>query len=69
MPSARIVEAVDVLEDGQLGVSARLPRSSPYQLRLDRFEGRLYGGVIIAIALTAHRYLEPMLAQELQVVV
>jgi len=69
MPPSRIVEAVDVLEDGQLGVSARLPRPSPDQLSLDRLEERLDGGVVIAVALAAHRYLEAVLTQELLIIV
>ena len=51
MPPSRIVETVDVLEDGQLCVSARLPRPSPDQLSLDRLEERLDGGIVVAIAL------------------
>lgn len=47
MPSAWIVEAVDVLEDGQFGVSARLPRPSPDQLGLDRLEERLDSCIVI----------------------
>ena len=63
MPPTRIVEAVDVLEDGQLGISARLARPLPDQLRFDRVEERLDGRVNVAVALAAHRYLEPMLAK------
>ena len=39
------------------------------QLRLDGFEEGFNGGIIIAIALTAHGYLEAMLAQYLLIVV
>jgi hypothetical protein len=38
MPSAWIVEAIDILEDGQLCFSSRLPRPTPNQLGLDRFK-------------------------------
>lgn len=69
MPPSRIVEAVDVLEYGQLRVSARLPRPAPDELGLDRFEERLDGRVVIAVALAAHRYLEAMLTQKLLIVV
>jgi hypothetical protein len=65
----RIVEAIDVLEDGRFSLPPGLPGPSPDELSFDRFEEGLDGGVIIAIALTTHRYLEPMLAQEFLVVV
>ena len=68
MPPSRIVKAVDVLEGGQLGVSARVPRLSPDQLGLDRLEERLDGGVVIAVALAAHRYLEAVMTQELLII-
>ena len=68
MPTARVIEAVDVLEDGRLSLSAGFPRASPNQLGLDRLEEGLNGGVIVAIALAAHRHLEPMLAQDLLIV-
>ena len=69
MPPARIVEAVDVFEDGQLDVSARVPRPSPNQLSLDRLEERLDSGVVVAVAFAAHRYLEFVLAQEFLIIV
>jgi len=69
MPSSRIVEAVDVLEDGRLYVSARVPRPSPNQLSLDRLEERLDSGVVVAVAFAAHRYLESVLAQEFLIIV
>lgn len=69
MLPSRIVEAVDVLEDGQFDVSARLQRSSPEYFRLDRLEERLEGGVVIAAAFAAHRYLEAVLTQELLIIV
>ena len=69
MSPSRIVEAIDVLEDGQLGVSARLPRPAPDHLGLDGLEEGLDSGVVIAVALTAHRYLESVLAQKLLIIV
>ena len=69
MSPSRIVEAIDVLEDGQLGVSARLPRPAPDHLGLDGLEEGLDSGVVIAVALTAHRYLEAVLPQDFLIVV
>lgn len=41
----------------------------PDQLSLDGFEERLNSRIIVAITFARHRYLEPVLAQELLVVV
>ncbi len=54
MSMARVIEAVDLLEDGSLGLAAALPVAPPDHLSLDGFEERLDGGVIIEIALAAH---------------
>jgi hypothetical protein len=62
--SARIVEAIDVFEDGDFGIAARLPALLPQQLCLDRLEERRDRRVIIAVAFTAYRHLEAMLAQD-----
>ena len=69
MFAARIVEAIDVLEDCGFSLSACLPSSPPDQLGLDGFEEGLDGCVIIAIAFAAHRRLEAVFAQDLLVVV
>ena len=69
MASARIVEPVDVFEDGDFGITTRSPGSLPQQLSLDRLEERLDCRVIIAIAFAAHRHLEAMLAQDFLIVV
>jgi hypothetical protein len=45
MPTARVIEAVDVLEDGCLSLSAGFPGAAPDQLGLDGFEEGLDGGV------------------------
>ncbi len=68
MPSARIVEAIDVLEDGQFCISACVPWPPPDQLCLDGFEERLKSRIILAIALVAHRHLKAVLAQDLLVI-
>jgi hypothetical protein len=63
------MEAVDVLEDGGFGLVTRFPRSAPDQLGLDRLEEGLKGCVVITVAFSAHRRLEPMLTQDILVVV
>ena len=69
MPAARVVEAVDVFEEGNFDLSAGLPVSTPDQFGLERFEVALDGRVIIAIFLAAHRCHQPVFAQDLLVVV
>ena len=69
MPSAWIVEAIDILEDGQLCFSSRLPRPAPDQLGLDRFEEGFDSRVVVTISLAAHRDMEAVLTQELLVIV
>lgn len=59
---ARIGEAVDVLEDGNLCFSARVPRPAPDQLGPNHLEECFDGGVIVIIAAAAHRCPEAMLA-------
>ena len=69
MSAAWVIEAVDVLEDGGFGLSAGFPRLAPDALGLDGLEEGLDGGIVIAVAFAAHRRLEPMLTQDLLVVV
>lgn len=69
MPTARVIEAVDVLEDGRLSLSAGLPGAPPDQLGLDGLEEGFDCGVIIAVAFAAHRWLQAVLAQDLLIVV
>ena len=68
MPTARVIEAVNVLEDGCLSLATRFPRPAPDQLSLDRLEEGFDGGIVIAVALAAHRGQQPMLAQDLLIV-
>ena len=67
MAPPRVVETVDVLEQGQLTLAARVPWLTPDQFGLQCFEESLDHGIVIAVALTAHGNLEAMLAQELLV--
>ena len=69
MAATWIVEAIDVFEDGHLSLAPCFPRMPPDQLRLDGFKERLNRRIIVAITFARHRYLEPMLAQDLLVVV
>jgi hypothetical protein len=49
------VEAVDVLKDGGLGVSAGGPAMPPDQLGFDGFEVGFDGGIVVAISFAAHQ--------------
>ena len=69
MFSARVVEAVDVFEEGDLDFAAGLLVAAPDQFCLQGFEEAFDGRIVVAIALAAHRNLEPMLAQQLLIVV
>lgn len=68
MFSAQIVEAVDVFEEGDLDLTTGLPVAAPDQLGLKGFEEAFDGGIVVTISFSAHRHLEPVLAQKLLVV-
>ena len=65
MAAARIIEAIDILEDRAFSLTTCVPTVTPDQLRLDGFEERLDHRIIVTISLAAHRYLEAMLGQTL----
>ena len=65
MAAARVIEPIDILEDRALGLTACVPTIAPDQLSLDGFEERFNHGIVIAIALAAHRDLEAVLFQAL----
>ena len=69
MPLTRVVEAIDVFEDCHLDLAPCFPRVSPDQLCFDGFEEGLDGSIVIAIAFSAHRHLEAMLAQDILIIV
>lgn len=69
MPTARIIEAVDALEDRRLGVPACIPRPTPDQLGLDGFKERLDRSIVITVALAAYRHPEALFAQDFLVIV
>ena len=69
MFSARIVEAVDVFEEGDFDVPAGLSIAAPDQFRLQRIEEAFDGRIVVAIALSAHRDFEAIVAQQFLVIV
>ena len=50
---ARIVEAVDVFEEGDLDLATGFPVPSPDKFCLERLEDAFDGGIVVAIVLTA----------------
>ena len=54
MFAARIVEAIDVFEEGDLDVAPGVPVAPPDQFGLQGLDEALDDRVIIAIALAAH---------------
>ena len=68
MPTARVVEAVDVFEEGNFDLSAGLPVSAPYHFRLPGFEKALERCVVITVALAAHGCCQTMFSQNLLMV-
>ena len=62
-------KAVDVFEDRHLSLLAGLPRMPPDQFSFDGLEERLDCRIVITIALSGHRYFEPVRAQNFLIVV
>jgi len=50
-----VVEAIDVLEDGGLGLTPGWPGLAPEHLGLQAFEERFNSRIVIAIAFARHR--------------
>ena len=69
MPTGRVIEAVDVLEDDGFGFATGCPRPAPVQFGLDGLEERLDNGVIIVLALAALRRPQAVVAENFLVVV
>lgn len=55
-------KAVAVPEDGDFDLPAGLPELAPDRFSLYRFAKAFVGGTVVAVALAAHRPLEPVLA-------
>ncbi len=66
---ARVVEAVDVFEEGDFDLAAGLPVAAPDQFGLQRLEEAFDCGIVVTVAFPTHRHLEPVLAQQLLIVV
>ena len=69
MTPSRVVEAVDVLKQGQITLASGVARLPPNQFGFQRFEEGLDDGFTIVVSLTAHRDLEAVLFQQLLVIV
>lgn len=69
MFAARVVEAVYVFVEGDFDLSTGLLVAAPDEFGLQRLEDAFDGGIVVAIALAAHPNLEPVLAQQLLIVV
>ena len=54
MFAARVLEAVDVFEDGDLDLAAGLSVPAPDQFGLQRLEEAFDGGIVVTIAFPAH---------------
>ena len=54
MATTRVLEAIDVLQDGGFGFPAGFPSVPPDQFSLDGFDEGFNGGVVIAVAFSAH---------------
>ena len=62
MFASRVVEAVDVFEEGDLDLPAGLPVTPPDEFRPQRFEEAFDSGIVVTIALAAHRNPEAVLS-------
>ena len=69
MSAARVVESVDVFEEGNCDLPAGLPVSAPDHFRLEGFEKALDRCVVIAVPFAAHRRCQAVFAQDFLVVV
>jgi hypothetical protein len=67
--SSCAVEAIDVFEERLCRLLACLPRVTPDEFGLQRFEEGLDGSIVLAIAFTTHGCLEPQLAKPLLIIV
>ena len=69
MFASRVVEAVDVFEEGDFDLATGLPVATPDEFGLQRLEEAFDGGIVVTVAFPTHRHLEPVLAQQLLIVV
>jgi hypothetical protein len=64
MSTERIVEAIDVFENGDFDLPAGLPISALDHLNLEGFKEAFYGSVIIAVSFSAHRCCQAVFSQD-----
>jgi hypothetical protein len=69
MPAAQVIEFVVVLRDAGFGLAMGFRNPAPDQFGFDGLEERLDNGLVIAIALAAHRRPQAVFAQTFLVVV
>lgn len=69
MSAPGVVEAIYVAEDGSFRLTPCWPTLPPDQFRLQGFEERLDGGVVIAITFAAHRRAQAISLQFLLIIV
>ena len=62
MSSADVVEPVNVLKEGLGYLIAGRPSVTPDQLGFQGFKEGLDGGIVVTVALTAHRHFEAKFA-------
>jgi hypothetical protein len=54
MPSAQVIEAVDILKDAGCGLATGFPDPAPNHFGLYRFKERLDNGIVMTIFLAIH---------------
>ena len=64
MFAAGVVEAIDVLKEGIGHLLSCGPSVSPDQFGLEGFEEGLDDGVVVAVSLATHRYLEAQVTHQ-----
>ena len=69
MSAADVVEAVDVIKEGLGDESVGCPWLSPDEFSLQGFEESLDGGIVVTVALAAHRYRKAQLLQSILIIV
>ena len=68
MPSNWIIEGIDILSNGDLGLVPCFEHRAPDQLGFDGFEDGFHHGIIITIAFATHGQDEVVVFQELLIV-
>ena len=69
MPSAWVVEGVDIVSDLSLGLDPGFVNGAPDQLGFDGSEHDFDRGIVVAVAFARHGYDEAMRLQEFLIIV